>query len=173
MHQSGGEPRRVCDVRDGILLHTARPDLGQCQWLGVARNSVQLSNSLHHERQLHPAVPVNSHINRSGWIRDLASAPSGVFPNSNQPTQITPALTDAPLPFLSRTSGKAASYAITAGNSFYHSLQTKVEKRFASGLNFLATYTWSKTRTDAGDLLNGGSNAGLPRSGCPWGRDPL
>ena len=33
------------------------------------------------------------------------------------------------------------SYATTAGNSFYHGLQTKAEKRFANGLNFLATYT--------------------------------
>ena len=34
-----------------------------------------------------------------------------------------------------------------------------MEKQFANGLNFLATYTFSKTDTDAGDLLNGGSTA--------------
>ncbi|HXP43391.1 MAG TPA: hypothetical protein VN833_24280, partial [Candidatus Acidoferrales bacterium] len=50
------------------------------------------------------------------------------------------------------------SFAATIGNSFYHGLQTKAEKRFANGLNFLATYTYSKTRTDAFDLLNNGSN---------------
>jgi hypothetical protein len=51
--------------------------------------------------------------------------------------------------------------AVTNGNSFYHSLQTKLEKRFSGGLNFLATYTYSKTQTDAGDLLNGGSTQGF------------
>ena len=41
------------------------------------------------------------------------------------------------------------------------------EKRFAHGLNFLATYTYSKTRTDAVDLLNGGSNAGYRAPDVP------
>jgi len=35
------------------------------------------------------------------------------------------------------------------GNSTYHSLQLKAEKRFAGGLYFLANYTWSKLLTDA------------------------
>jgi hypothetical protein len=53
--------------------------------------------------------------------------------------------------------GRGNSYAATEGNSIYHGLQTKLEKRFGNGLNFLATYTWSHTTTDANDLLNGGS----------------
>src|SRR5256884_1378123 len=40
--------------------------------------------------------------------------------------------------------GEGASYAATEGDSVYHALQTKVEKQFAGGLNFLATYTFSK-----------------------------
>jgi hypothetical protein len=98
-----------------------------------------------------------------------------VFPGSNNPTQILPINTQ-----LTNTAGpnggpgtgawpasrgglqfpdfgSNSSYAATIGNSFYHGLQTKVEKRFARGLNFLATYTWSKTMTDARDLLNAGS----------------
>ena len=59
--------------------------------------------------------------------------------------------------------GENASYAATEGDSVYHALQTKVEKQFAGGLNFLATYTFSKTRSDAGDLLNGGSLQGYLR----------
>src|SRR5207248_95780 len=43
-------------------------------------------------------------------------------------------------------------------SSHYHALQTKLEKQFKNGLNFLGTYTWSKTMSDAGDLLNGGSD---------------
>ncbi|HUD64368.1 MAG TPA: TonB-dependent receptor [Candidatus Sulfotelmatobacter sp.] len=99
--------------------------------------------------QLTPTLTV-----QAGYVTSLARHLES-FPNSNQPTQI--GVKALPFPDF----GEGSSYAITAGNSFYHSLQTKVEKRFASGLNFLATYTWSKTRTDAGDLLNGGSNQGF------------
>jgi hypothetical protein len=48
----------------------------------------------------------------------------------------------------------------TQGNSYYNSLQTSVQKRYSNGLNFLATYTWSHCRGDAGDELNGGVNEG-------------
>jgi hypothetical protein len=34
------------------------------------------------------------------------------------------------------------------GNSSYHSLQAKVEKRFAQGFTFLASYLWSKALSD-------------------------
>src|SRR5262249_20789925 len=96
-----------------------------------------------------------------------------VFPNTNQVDQILPTSTDihgangsptenfpnhACIPF--PAFGDGGSYATTNGNSFYHSLQTKVEKQFGSGLNFLATYTWSKVMTDAVDLLNGGHVGG-------------
>ncbi|MFI5096561.1 MAG: TonB-dependent receptor domain-containing protein [Candidatus Acidiferrales bacterium] len=63
--------------------------------------------------------------------------------------------------------GRGNSYAATQGNSIYQGLQTKVEKRFASGLNFLATYTYSKTLSDAGDLLNGGTIAGYRAPSVP------
>src|SRR4029453_9579074 len=41
------------------------------------------------------------------------------------------------------------------GNSTYHSLQMKLEKRFSNGLFLLSSYTWSKTLTDASSALSG------------------
>jgi hypothetical protein len=35
-------------------------------------------------------------------------------------------------------------------NSLYHSMQTRLEKRFSNGLSFMASYTWSKDIGDAG-----------------------
>ena len=86
-----------------------------------------------------------------------------VFPNSNNVTALLPATANRAtvpaaqggLPF--PDFGANGSYAVTSGNSYYHGLQSKLEKHFASGLNFLATYTWSKVLSDAHDLLNGGS----------------
>jgi hypothetical protein len=78
-----------------------------------------------------------------------------VFPNSNNPENIVfPGATPTyPYPDM----GHGASYDATEGNSYYHGLQTSLEKHYASGLNFLAAYTWSRTRTDARGPLNFGS----------------
>jgi hypothetical protein len=105
--------------------------------------------------QLTPSLSV-----QAGYVTSLARHLES-FPGYNEPSTIAPASTPestlVPFPDF----GYGASYAATAGMSAYHSLQTKVEKRFANGLNFLFTYTYAKTMTDAGDLLNGGSVAGF------------
>jgi hypothetical protein len=89
-----------------------------------------------------------------------------VFPGSNNVSVIAPpgsSLATVPFPDFAQGSPLAK----TIGNSVYHGLQTKVEKRFASGLNFLLTYTWSKTLTDAVDLLNGGNTQGYRAPDVP------
>jgi len=63
--------------------------------------------------------------------------------------------------------GHGSSYQTTVGHSIYNGLQTKLEQQLSNGLSFLATYTWSKTLSDAGDLLNGGSNAGYRAPDVP------
>jgi hypothetical protein len=85
-----------------------------------------------------------------------------VFPSSNVVTALYPfgsnlslASPDNLTPFA--TFGQGASYAATEGDSGYNALQARLEKQYKYGLNFLATYTYSKTLTDAFDLLNGGS----------------
>ncbi len=59
------------------------------------------------------------------------------------------------------------SYQATYGTSSYHGLQTKLEQQYANGLTFLLTYTYSKTLSDAGDLLNGGTTGGLRAYNVP------
>ncbi|HVW85867.1 MAG TPA: hypothetical protein VHB50_14355, partial [Bryobacteraceae bacterium] len=60
---------------------------------------------------------------------------------------------------------RGSSWDDTVGNAHYNALQTKYERRLAHGLTALATYTWAKTLTDAGDLLNGGSVGGFRAPG--------
>jgi len=69
------------------------------------------------------------------------------------------------IPFPDFSSG--ASYQSTIGQSNYNGLQTKLEKVASHGLSFLLTYTWAKTLSDAGDLLNGGSISGFRAPAVP------
>jgi Carboxypeptidase regulatory-like domain/TonB dependent receptor len=58
-------------------------------------------------------------------------------------------------------------FQATVGASNYNGLQTKLEQQFSNGLTLLFAYTYSKTLSDAGDLLNGGSGSGLRAPAIP------
>jgi hypothetical protein len=60
-----------------------------------------------------------------------------------------------------------ASYQATIGESNYNGLQTKLEQTYKNGLAFLFAYTYSKTLSDALDLLNGGSLGGFRAVAVP------
>jgi hypothetical protein len=105
----------------------------------------------------------NNNAFEVGYVTSLARHLE-VFPGSNRVSQILPPGTvthpsdvtkPSYIPF--RDFAEGSSYAATEGNAYYHSLQTKFTRRFGAGLDFLAAYTYSKARSDAGDLLNGGS----------------
>ena len=88
--------------------------------------------------------------------------------NVSQILPINTSLTDPANPLLPFPDfGQNSSYHTTVGNSTYNGLQTKVEQQFANGLSFLVAYTWSKTLSDAGDLLNGGSVSGYRAQDVP------
>lgn len=63
------------------------------------------------------------------------------------------------------------SYQATYGTSEYNGLQTTLQQQFSNGLSFLLTYTWSKSLSDAGDLLNG-TNADTLRAYAVPGLGP-
>jgi hypothetical protein len=123
--------------------------------------------------QLTPSLSV-----QAGYVTTLGRHLE-VFPGSNQVTAILPAVlpNNETLPGPIQNAGlsggpvpasqgglsfpdfaQGASYAVTSGSSYYHGLQTNVQKKFNNGLNFLLAYTYSKVRSDAYDLLNGFSN---------------
>jgi hypothetical protein len=86
---------------------------------------------------------------------------------ANNVTQLLPAdaSTANAVPF--PDFGHGSSYHTTTGRSIYNGLQTRLEQQFHNGLQFLAAYTWSKTISDAGDLLNGGSVNGFRAPDIP------
>jgi len=94
-----------------------------------------------------------------GSNRVSALLPPGTKLNKNDPLDtvpFSPAQGGLPFPDF----GQGASYAVTSGSSYYHGLQTNVQKKFSNGLNFLVAYTYSKVRSDAYDLLNGFASGG-------------
>jgi len=54
------------------------------------------------------------------------------------------------------------------GNSSYHALNVKLEKRYSGGLNFLGNYTWAKFIDDVegSDELGGGAGNGYQHTGA-------
>ena len=94
---------------------------------------------------LNRPIPIDAFDVRASRLRHLAGPAFGVVSELQQPHFASPprarrTATLVPFPDFGRNS----SYAATAGMSAYHSLQTKVEKQFANGLNFLFTYTCSR-----------------------------
>lgn len=54
-------------------------------------------------------------------------------------------------------------YNVSDGKSAYHSLQATVERRFASGLGFLAAYTWGHSIDNVANQFGGADNGPLPQ----------
>jgi hypothetical protein len=81
------------------------------------------------------------------------------FVNANQETPTTSAI-----PGNLRRRVQTVNFAIdqfgSVGNSTYHSLQLKAEKRLSHGLSFLASYTYSHSIDDASSANLGAQNQG-------------
>jgi outer membrane receptor protein involved in Fe transport len=56
---------------------------------------------------------------------------------------------------------RGSLFVRTVGVSSYDSLQTKFQRRYHNGLQFLVSYTLSEAKTNAGDSLSGGGVGGL------------
>ena len=86
------------------------------------------------------------------------------FRNINQPLATPDPNADVdprrPYPFL----GSDLTYWCSCDSSSYHSLQTKVEKRFSNNLSFLGAYTWGKSIDEQSQASLGFDNSSGARS---------
>jgi carboxypeptidase family protein/TonB-dependent receptor-like protein len=146
----------TCTPLDPLLVNASGLALRGIQFDYITPYSMSANLTLQY--QLTPSMSV-----QAGYVTSLArhlevfpgsNNPTAVLPHSADPTKIPAAQGGLPFPDF----GQGSSYATTEGNSSYHGLQLKVEKHFSAGSNFLATYTYSKTMSDSGDLLNGGAD---------------
>jgi hypothetical protein len=58
-------------------------------------------------------------------------------------------------PFPQYSSINTAAFGENEGQLSYDAMTAKLERRFHSGLNLLASYTWSKILTDTGNIIGG------------------
>jgi Carboxypeptidase regulatory-like domain/TonB dependent receptor/TonB-dependent Receptor Plug Domain len=90
---------------------------------------------------------------------------TAILPQGTSTTNLTSPGAGGTIPFPDFSSN--SSYQATIGQSDYNGLQTKIEQQFSNGLTFLFAYTYSKSLSDAGDLLNGGSVGGYRAPSVP------
>lgn len=125
--------------------------LGEVDYVGV--KGTHLGNNLIDLNQLNPALlRYGSLLTQS--ITSAAAVAAGIpIPYAGFRGTVAQALRPYPQ-YLS-----IADQANPNGNSTYHALQSKLEKRFSKGLTFLVAYTFSKTISDS-DILAGGGPSG-------------
>jgi hypothetical protein len=93
----------------------------------------QYGEDLFHDFQPGDTSYAGVNIPYNGWIEQMSAC--------------SPSLAQALLPY-PQYCGSLQGVNENAGNSTYHALQAKFEKRFSQGVWVLVSYTWSKLLTD-------------------------
>lgn len=103
----------------------------------------------------------------AGYVGSKGTALSVTLPAMNRPVQPVDPRTPGLAPLNARRPNPAFARGVqgdkSVGNSIYHSLQARADRRVAKGLTVLAAYTWSKCISGPSDIgadIGGGSFIG-------------
>jgi hypothetical protein len=106
----------------------------------------------------------------SGYVGSKGTRLIVTFSDLNRPVQVVDPRTAGLASLNARRPNQNWQRSVTAdksvGNSIYHALQLKAERRMSSGITFLAAYTWAKSLSgpnDIGGQVGGGSFIGSPQ----------
>ena len=55
-------------------------------------------------------------------------------------------------------------FIISAGNSIYHGMAVRIERRFDNGMSFLSSYSWSKSIDDGSGISTGSDSSGAAQN---------
>jgi hypothetical protein len=132
----------------------------------VGQHSTHLHTNFNSVNSLHPeflslGTLLNKTISSPEAIAAGITPPYASFPSN---LLVAQALVPHPQYFGFNTDGTLENW----GQSSYNSLQASLRRRFHNGLNLLASYSWTKTLTDADDALpffatlHGGGSAQNP-----------
>lgn len=142
------EPMYRQDFNMGVQFQAAKDMLLDVGWVG--QKSTRLNTGVFNANQANPSYLslgnlLTQNINSAAVQQQGFRAPFAGFNG-------TLAQSLRPFP---QYLGVGILNSANIGNSTYHSLQVKLEKRFTSGLFFLSSYTWSKSLSDASSVLGG------------------
>jgi Carboxypeptidase regulatory-like domain len=105
-----------------------------------------------------------------GYVGSKGTRLIVTYPDLNIPLQVVDPRTPGLAPLNARRPDQLFQRAVTGdksvGNSIYHALQVKAERRLSRGLTFLTAYTWSKSisgPSDIGGQVGGGFYIGTPQ----------
>ena len=164
-------PGGVATLSSGFSCISLNPALVNASGLGLQglsfafKTPYTIGGNFTLQYQIQPTLTVQAaYVTTQGRHLQTGIGANNVQEISPSGTATDASATQHFIPFHGFSGG---SYQATVGSSSYNGLQTKVEKEFTGGLNFLAAYTWSKTFSDAGDLLNGGNVAGYRAPNVP------
>ncbi len=103
----------------------------------------------------------------AGYVGSKGTALIATLGDINRPINVVDPRTPGLASLNSRRPDQLFQRSVTGdksiGNSIYHSLQVKAERRLAKGFTFLTAYTWAKSisgPTDIGGQVGGGSYIG-------------
>jgi hypothetical protein len=116
----------------------------------VGSHALRLNTGIVNPDQLNP-----KYLSLGSLLQDDINSPAVVAAGYKPPyAGFTGTLAQALRPF-PQYIGVGTENSAGIGNSTYHSLQVKLEKKLTNGLFALAAYTWSKTLTDSSSSLGG------------------
>jgi hypothetical protein len=137
----------------------------------VASKGTHLPTANTDPNQLNPAYYGLGSLLSSNINSSAAAAAGFTSPYPGFTGSLAQALRPFPQ-YVTTLAGSRALSSATLGNSTYHSLQAKLEKRFSKGFFALVAYSWSKGLTDA-DSNSVGNGAVLGRNNYDRGLDKI
>jgi hypothetical protein len=106
-----------------------------------------------------------------GYVGSKGTRLIVTYPDLNMPLVLVDPRTAGLASVAARRPDQLFQRAVTAdksvGNSIYHALQVKAERRMGQGLTFLGAYTWAKSisgPSDIGGQIGGGFYIGTPQN---------
>lgn len=128
----------------------------------VAQRSTHLRSALLNINNISPSSFVLGDILNSAATSNTAQQAGVVLPYPGFVGNVSQAL--RPFPQYGRINSTILE---NVGQTSYHSLQATLEQRFHSGFSLQASFTWSKTLTDADSLIPQ-TNAGVSQNQNPY-----
>jgi len=138
---------------------TDRSFLTQIQFRAMDQNSrspyvEQASVGVEYDLGHDTVVEIAGVANYSHKVRKLRNLNQGILTSYGNPASVV-------FPYQSTFGNGFIEYLAANGDTNFHGLEMRLEKRYSNGLSLLASYSWSKALGDVLDNLSAGFSGGV------------